>query len=1151
MAARVVYLVVTGQVRPDEVLGLTFTTKAASELRTRIRDGAASTAGRPRRRGRRDDEEDVLEPTVATYNAYAASLLTEHGLRIGHEPDTRVITDAVALPARRAGGRPATPARSSYLTDHPADRDPEPARPRRRDERAPASRPTTCARVDAEARAGLRARRWRRRRAGKDRTTYREAIEKAISAIDRRAELLGLVEAYRRLKRRPRPDGLLRPDRARRPAGRASSPRSARSSATSSGWCCSTSTRTPRSPRPSCCPGCSPARRRRARPRGHRGRRPQPGDLRLARRLGLQHPQLRRHLPGRAAATVPVLPADRQPALRRAHPRGRQPAGRAALRRVPPGRAAGRQADGAERRRRARRGSSRPTPRSSAALVERGRATRTTAPAAGRDIGVLTRDNAHAEDVFDALTGAGIPVEIVGLSGLLRLPEVAEVVATLHLLHDVTANASLLTLLTGPRWAIGPRDLHLLGRRAGELAGRPRSRRRGRRRSATSCSRSPTASTRPRCRALGDALDDPGRRALLRRGAASGSPCSPASCGCCARTSASRCSTSSAGSSTPPASTSSSPPRSSPAAAGPPRQPRPVRQGGRRVPGGRRRRHPARAAGLPHRRGRPGQRPRRRHPDRGRLGQAAHRAPVQGPGVGLGVPGRRLRDPVPVQPRRAPCGPRRPSVLPAPLRGDAADLPQLAGLRQGRARRLPRRHPSSTTPTEELRLGYVAFTRAAHQLCGDVVPLEPASHAVRPVALPGDGARRSSTGWGEAVDGWLDKPAKGDAQPLRRRRPVAAVAADRHRPRGRAAARGGRGRSARSSPTAPDDGLDMVEAGPGRRVGRRARAAARRGPGATAAAEIARPAARPACPRPRWAGCATTPSRSPASWPGRCRASRRRRPGSAPASTPGSRRASASRTLFDYDELPGPRRRRHRRRVRARGAGRDASSPGRSPTACRTPVEAPFALVLAGQVVRGRIDAVYAEDADGERASSSSTGRPTGRRPPTRSSSAIYRLAWAELNGVPLEQVRAAFYYVRTGERRRARRPAGPSGARGAAGASERARSRDAAGRGPAGPVGADRARRRAVADQLHPRDRRPRWCRRAGCRRARERRCSGAEVGDGRPEAGGPEDHVDRLERAVGPPHAVGLDPRRTSAAARRRRAARPPAPARAARGR
>ena len=37
MTARVVWLVATGQVRPDEVLGLTFTTKAAGELATRVR----------------------------------------------------------------------------------------------------------------------------------------------------------------------------------------------------------------------------------------------------------------------------------------------------------------------------------------------------------------------------------------------------------------------------------------------------------------------------------------------------------------------------------------------------------------------------------------------------------------------------------------------------------------------------------------------------------------------------------------------------------------------------------------------------------------------------------------------------------------------------------------------------------------------------------------------------------------------------------------------------------------------------------------------------------------------------------------------------------------------------------------------------------
>ena len=38
------------------------------------------------------------------------------------------------------------------------------------------------------------------------------------------------------------------------------------------------------------------------------------------------------------------------------------------------------------------------------------------------------------------------------------------------------------------------------------------------------------------------------------------------------------------------------------------------------------------------------------------------------------------------------------------------------------------------------------------------------------------------------------------------------------------------------------------------------------------------------------------------------------------------------------------------------------------------------------------------------------------RRPPTRWQLAIYRLAWAELAGVPVERVRAAFYYVRTGD---------------------------------------------------------------------------------------------------------------------------------------
>ena len=98
MAARVVYLVATGQVRPDQVLGLTFTTKAASQLRAKVRDAllAAGLLPEPAPPDRRVDEasDDTIEPTVATYNAYAAGLLTDHGLRIGHEPDTRVLSDA-------------------------------------------------------------------------------------------------------------------------------------------------------------------------------------------------------------------------------------------------------------------------------------------------------------------------------------------------------------------------------------------------------------------------------------------------------------------------------------------------------------------------------------------------------------------------------------------------------------------------------------------------------------------------------------------------------------------------------------------------------------------------------------------------------------------------------------------------------------------------------------------------------------------------------------------------------------------------------------------------------------------------------------------------------------------------------------------------
>jgi DNA helicase-2/ATP-dependent DNA helicase PcrA len=89
MAARVLWLVANGYARPDEILGLTFTRKAAGELAHRVRTRLGQLV---RRLGRQDALEG--EPTVATYHSYAARVVTEHGLRAGYEPSARLLTEA-------------------------------------------------------------------------------------------------------------------------------------------------------------------------------------------------------------------------------------------------------------------------------------------------------------------------------------------------------------------------------------------------------------------------------------------------------------------------------------------------------------------------------------------------------------------------------------------------------------------------------------------------------------------------------------------------------------------------------------------------------------------------------------------------------------------------------------------------------------------------------------------------------------------------------------------------------------------------------------------------------------------------------------------------------------------------------------------------
>lgn len=82
---------------------------------------------------------------------------------------------------------------------------------------------------------------------------------------------------------------------------------------------------------------------------------------------------------------------------------------------------------------------------------------------------VLVRARSDFPAARDALVAAGLPVEVVGLSGLLELPEVRDLVATLAIIADPTANAALVRLLTGPRWRIGLRDLAKLGTSARAL----------------------------------------------------------------------------------------------------------------------------------------------------------------------------------------------------------------------------------------------------------------------------------------------------------------------------------------------------------------------------------------------------------------------------------------------------------------------------------------------------------------------------------------------------------------------------------------------------------------------------------------------------------------------------------------------------------
>ena len=93
MAARVLYLVANQFARPDQILGLTFTRKASGELNTRIRKRLRQFQQAQDRAGI-EHTFSSLETAVTTYHSYAGRLLSEHAIRYGIDADVQPLGEA-------------------------------------------------------------------------------------------------------------------------------------------------------------------------------------------------------------------------------------------------------------------------------------------------------------------------------------------------------------------------------------------------------------------------------------------------------------------------------------------------------------------------------------------------------------------------------------------------------------------------------------------------------------------------------------------------------------------------------------------------------------------------------------------------------------------------------------------------------------------------------------------------------------------------------------------------------------------------------------------------------------------------------------------------------------------------------------------------
>ena len=491
MAARVVWLVANRRVAPDQVLGLTFTRKAAAELGARVRHRLAQWR-RVVERDRPDDIEHLAllqsgEPTVLTYAAYAGRLVGEHALRVGARARRPAAVAGPAVAARRHRGAPVARRAARVQGDRVAralgDRD---VRPVRRPPRRPGRRRAVLrrrARRSSSRCRSARARAARRRTAPASTSTRCGSAARwcrwcASTSAPKQAHGGGRL-------RRPDAPGR-RARRSRRGAARSSA---ARYRAVLLDEYQDT--------------GHAQIEMLRGlfggRAPGHRRRRPVPVDLRLARGERRQHGRLRRHLPARRRHAGHGLSAGHQLPQRPHDPRRRERGRRAAAHQ--PGHRAAASARGQRGRARSRSRSPRPSttrpPGSPPACAPRGTRCR---PASGPPrcwCGAARSCRCWPT----RCAPQDLPVEIVGLGGLLTTPEVVDVVATLRVLGDYRPGGALMRLLTGARWRVG--------RARPRRAARPGPRRSSVRRPATTRRRTATPAEREPI-SLVEALDDLG-----------------------------------------------------------------------------------------------------------------------------------------------------------------------------------------------------------------------------------------------------------------------------------------------------------------------------------------------------------------------------------------------------------------------------------------------------------------------------------------------------------------------------------------------------------------------------------------------------------------------------------------------------------------